>query len=344
MSKWVKIFLSLIFYYSGVVSIIRTLIGQKAIRILAYHKIENDRYDYLNMSIPVSDFEAQVKYLSKHYHVISLADAVHIIQTTQKIRRNTVVLTFDDGYRDNYTNAFPITKKYNVPMTIFLSVDSINTRQPLWYEIITHLINNTSKREVDLLEYGLGKMTFKNSSDRQEALKKIVGQAKRMQEKQKQNLINYLTQKLADEGINQDLKNQMLSWDEITEMKNNGVIFGAHTMSHPILTRIPLQSAKLEIVNSKQVIEKETGERVSFFAYPNGGPDDFNEEIIQIIKESGFSCACSLISGVVKSDDDLFALKRMGVDQDFIGWTKFMTKALFATEMSGIFDIMFMRF
>ena len=190
MLKLIKIFLSLVFYYLGLVAIIRNLFGQKGIRILAYHKIEDIEFDDLNMSIPVSDFEVQVKYLSEHYHVVSLLDYVSSIQNRKKLKKNTVVITFDDGYKDNYTNAFPIIKKYHVPITIFLAVTPIITGKSLWYEIIVHLIKNSMIKELDLSGYGIGHIILKNSSDKQTAICQIVNKAKAMPESQKQNLID----------------------------------------------------------------------------------------------------------------------------------------------------------
>jgi len=344
----IKIFLSIVFYYLGLVAIIRNLFGQKGIRILAYHKIDNNEFDDLNMSIPVSDFEVQIKYLSKYYHVLSLLDYVRSIQNRKKIKKNTVVITFDDGYKDNYTNAFPIIKKYHVPITIFLTVTPISTGQSLWYEVIVHMIKNSKIKELDLSDYGMGHIILNSSSDKQAAIYQIVSNAKTMPENQRQNLIDCLRQKLIIEDNNNqnkdDIENLMLSWDEMREMKNHGVTFGSHTMNHPILTQIPLETAEMEIKKSKEIIEKELGEKISLFTYPNGGSEDFNEDIIDIIRKSGFSCACSLIPGVVKTGDNLFTLNRIGVDKDFIGKKKFITKALFATEMAGIFDIIFMRF
>jgi len=344
----IKIFLSIVFYYLGLVAIIRNLFGQKGIRILAYHKIDNNEFDDLNMSISVSDFEVQIKYLSKYYHVLSLLDYVRSIQNRKKIKKNTVVITFDDGYKDNYTNAFPIIKKYHVPITIFLTVTPISTGQSLWYEVIVHMIKNSKIKELDLSDYGMGHIILNSSSDKQAAIYQIVSNAKTMPENQRQNLIDCLRQKLIIEDNNNqnkdDIENLMLSWDEMREMKNHGVTFGSHTMNHPILTQIPLETAEMEIKKSKEIIEKELGEKISLFTYPNGGSEDFNEDIIDIIRKSGFSCACSLIPGVVKTGDNLFTLNRIGVDKDFIGKKKFITKALFATEMAGIFDIIFMRF
>ncbi len=346
--KSIKILLSLIVYYSGLIAIIRNLFGQQGIRILAYHKIENNEFDDLNMSIPVSDFEIQIKYLSKNYHVISLLDFLSSIQTRKKIKKNSVVITFDDGYKDNYTNAFSIVKKYNVPITIFLTVAPISTGQALWYEAIVHLIKNSLIEGADLSDYGIGNITLKSLSDKQAAIYQIVNKAKTMPQNQRQNLIDYLKKNLTtkdNKNQNDDhLKSLMLSWDEIREMKNHGVTFGAHTMSHPILTQIPIETAEIEIKKSKEIIEKELGEKISLFTYPNGGPEDFNEDIVDIIRKNGFVCACSLISGVVKTGDNLFTLKRIGIDKDFIGKKKIITKALFATEMAGIFDIIFMRF
>jgi len=100
-------------------------------------------------------------------------------------------------------------------------------------------------------------------------------------------------------------------------MIGNLVCFGAHTMTHPILTNIPIEKARKEILGSKEELEKWIAKDVKFFAYPNGDVSDFNDEIIKIIKEAGFSCALTSIDGNCKIGDDLFRLKRRVVDGGF---------------------------
>jgi hypothetical protein len=125
-------------------------------------------------------------------------------------------------------------------------------------------------------------------------------------------------------------ENEMLSWQEIEEMSRNNISFGAHTMTHPILTRMPLKDAVNEINASKETIEKKINSSVRLFAYPNGSRSDFNDDIKHILKEAGFLCGVTTLWGNNSRNIDPFELRRICMwDSDMriaalrLGWHRF---------------------
>ena len=120
----------------------------------------------------------------------------------------------------------------------------------------------------------------------------------------------------------------VLSWDEIREMRDNGISFGAHTKTHPILTNENLEEAEKEIVDSKIIIEEQLKVNIKLFAYPNGA---YNNKIIKLIKNNGFDCALSTNQSLInKYDvDDIYNLPRIEISK---GFGKFKIKA------SGMFS------
>ena len=92
-------------------------------------------------------------------------------------------------------------------------------------------------------------------------------------------------------------RNLMMNWDQVREMQKGGIEFGAHTMNHPILTRISVEQARDEVIVSKARIEAELGEPVLGFAYPNGQSSDVNGQIEQIVAGSGIRAAFTLLNG-----------------------------------------------
>ena len=105
----------------------------------------------------------------------------------------------------------------------------------------------------------------------------------------------------------------MLDWDQVRAMLPHDITFGAHTLSHPILSRLSPEAIEAEVLGSKRVIERETGVPVTLFAYPNGQPGDYNEDCKAILRKSGFSCSVSTSAGVNTSATDRFALHRRHV-------------------------------
>jgi len=259
--KWI---FSLFLYFSGY-AYINSLINKNNVRILVYHRINNDKKDLL--SVNVKSFEKQMQFLKENYNIISLNEMLEYFEKKKHPPPNSVVITFDDGYKDNYTNAFPILQKYSIPATIFLVYNYIGKN-----------------------------ILFKWDSN------------------------------VTDKAVS-----ATLNWTEIIEMSKRGIHFGAHTITHPILTEIPFNEAKKEIRDSKLKLEEHLG-KISLFAYPRGEKDDFNENIKKVV-ECHFSCACTTISGTNNSNTDRFALKRTVVEKD--DESLFMFKLL----MNGTSDI-----
>ena len=126
---------------------------------------------------------------------------------------------------------------------------------------------------------------------------------------------NHLVEKLVnvfDVDIPRGLgKDVILSWDEVKEMSESGIDFGAHTVTHPILTRVSLDQARFEISQSKKDIEKRLDKPVDTFCYPNGKSSDFNKNLMDLLKEIGFTCAVTTNPGPRPSKMNLYKLGRL---------------------------------
>jgi hypothetical protein len=106
---------------------------------------------------------------------------------------------------------------------------------------------------------------------------------------------------------------KMLNWDEVMEMSRHNISFGAHTVTHPILSRMALEEAKCEIYESKKEIEGAVGVEVKHFAIPNGKVEDFSDELKRYCKEIGLATVVSTEFGVVSKKSDLYFLKRISL-------------------------------
>lgn len=209
---------------------------KRALTILTYHSI-TDRI-HPDETVAPGEFERQLQYLIKNNSkVISLEEAVKHFQSDFEKISGSVVLTFDDGFADNYYNAFPLLKKYNLPATIFLVSDFIDST-----------------------------------------------------------------------------KGDYLSTSQILEMKDHNISFASHTISHRILAGLSNEEAVSEIRDSKDILGKKLGRQMDFFAYPIGTRADFNDDTKEIVKSSGYKCACSNIYGMNYENSDMYELKRIGVE------------------------------
>lgn len=347
LKRLIRTGLCYVLYLLGIIkaldSMKELLPSKRAIKILCYHSVGDEYGVPLGLSVTEKNFENQIKFLTESYNIISLDEAVKIIRDKKEIPPRAIVITFDDGMRDNYTHVFNIVKRYNVPVTIFVTVNPIQGHEVLWTDYIIIGFNLFKDRKITLKTLGL-EIPLNKYIQRQQAIVMLLDTAKKLSDEDRLELINDLQKQLGLDLKSEVFQNRMLSTEMIKEMCDNGISFGSHTMTHPILTKISLQKLKYELVESKKALEVITGKPIKFFAYPNGTPEDFDEQVVQLLKKSGYEGAVSTICGSNDTSCDLFSLKRLAIDEysslDCFGN---FSKALFSVELSGILDILLLR-
>ena len=304
------------------------------VTIIMYHRVDTSKEDWSVDAIDTSIFEKQIKYLKKTHEIYSLENLAQDLLEKKKLPKRLAVLTFDDGYKDNYTNAFPILKKYKIPATIFLTTDHIETDKLFWWDKLGYILLNLKNKEIHLKDFGVIKPSLlKNNSKYFDG---IMIKFNAYSEEKKHNFIEEL-EKILNEDIPKEIgKNKTLTWDEVKEMSENNINFGAHTVNHPILTNISLKQAELEISQSKKDIEKRLNKPITTFSYPNGLASDYNTEIIDLLKKYGFTCAVTRIPNTINSKTSLFELGRVSPGWSYVSF-KFCVSGIF-TDFSNAFN------
>jgi peptidoglycan/xylan/chitin deacetylase (PgdA/CDA1 family) len=273
---------------------LRSCFVKRKIAIVQYHRIDEvTNFPFSLTPVTPKAFEREMRYLRRRYHIISLDELSLALDDINTLSPNTAVVTVDDGYRDVYVHAYPVLKKYSVPATVFLTTGHIGTRNLFWWDKIGYVIWHTKLKNIEV--DGLDVFQLNSANERQRVTSTVIRSFKQMSTEKRNESIEKLVQQ-SGVDIPPDIgKELILSWDEIREMNKNGVSFGAHTINHPILTKVPLEGAKREILGSKQHIEKELNQAVTTFCYPNGEPGDYNNEIEEILKSNGFRCAVTSV-------------------------------------------------
>jgi len=337
--RTIKFFISHFLYYSGLLYFLRKLFQQdKSVKILTYHRVNDNEFNPLGMSVTVDNFEKQIRFISKKYNVISLKQAVTFLKGEGSIPKNPIVITFDDGYEDNYINAYPILRKYNVPATIFLTVEAIEQKHQVWLDVIEKAFVRTILQDVDLRRFKLRHYKLDSSKNKESALKETVAYAKRLSHDEINDFINEIIKSLAVDGTEINNTFSMLRWDEIISMSNDSISFGSHGMTHTILNKLSLKEAESEIAQSKAIMKERANIDTDTFAYPNGRSQDYNSDIIRLLKKHGYSASCSLIEGSNRRATDRFSLRRLCVNEgSSIGIGNLFSKEIFAAIVSGVF-------
>jgi peptidoglycan/xylan/chitin deacetylase (PgdA/CDA1 family) len=277
-------------------------------RILYYHRV-NDENDPFFPAISTSLFEAEVRFVSEHYRVVSLAELLNVLEGTSN--EPVLAITFDDGYQDNYHNAFPILQRYGLPASIFLTTESMDTREPLWFERLAHCVKKTTRDCLDLEINGPRRFGMRTQAERLESIQSIFDILRGVPDSEMRDWLAHIIRELAVEDCC-ERRDKMLTWDQIRLMQRHRIDFGGHTVTHPFLSQVSDARAAWEVSECKRRIEEESQRPVAHFAYPHGRERDFDSRNKEVIRRAGFRAAVTTIWGPNFSSTDVMELRRGG--------------------------------
>jgi CelD/BcsL family acetyltransferase involved in cellulose biosynthesis/peptidoglycan/xylan/chitin deacetylase (PgdA/CDA1 family) len=275
-------------------------------RILYYHRINEERDPFVPALTPEL-FERQMRFISRNYKVLSLADLLkHIENGPPEL---AVAVTFDDGYRDNYDHAFPILQRYRIPATIFLTTGGIDSGEALWFEQLAIAIQKTGREFLDLELDVPRRFWMRSVEERLRANGEIFSLLRAMPDRERRAQLDVILERLGKEAA-ATRKGRMLTWDQIRDMRAHGIDFGGHTVTHPFLSKLSPEDAAWEVSECRRRIEQELQVPVEHFAYPNGRREDFSEATKHALRTAGYRAAVSTIWGVNDHTTDRMELRR----------------------------------
>lgn len=304
-----------IIYISGLWRLFRRL-NKNKLPILMYHGVTRHELSVWTQ-VDVNQFEDQMAALKKYYHPISLSRAIMIIKGESEPIPYAVVITFDDGFMNNYTEAQPILEKYNIPATFFITTSFIETNQPIWTDYLYLILKNASVKELNLSDLGLGNYKLSNEACVYDAKMSLGNKLKQTDVAGKNEKLKIISQRCQSKLGNDDFNPFLgMDWDSLNKLNQSELVsIGSHAVHHEILSRLPESDAMSEIVNSKNILARRLNSEIDSFAYPNGQPEDFNQEIKKIVFENYKSCLTT-IEGLNKINDNVYNLKRIGIGRD----------------------------
>jgi peptidoglycan/xylan/chitin deacetylase (PgdA/CDA1 family) len=293
-------------------------INRKKIVIVMYHGVLKE-----NMPVPCwwqlpwGQFKWQLEYLKKNYTVMHLQEVMQKVRQREALPDNAAVITFDDGFKNNYSAAYPLLKELNLPATIFLTTDFIGTNRLLWPDELFMLFLETKVNKIDLSTFGLRVFDLTTKTNKQEALHTIGEHLKRLKLNEKKEMTSYIKGSLSAQTAPTSYSDnfKLLSWDEVDLMDKSGLIhWGAHTCTHEILSNLDDRTLNEEIKNSCAQINKYNQKLL--FAYPNGRKQDFDIRAKIILKQLDALCSLTTLSGLNPYSQDPYELKRVGIGHD----------------------------
>ncbi|GAB4571219.1 MAG: hypothetical protein Kow0077_07320 [Anaerolineae bacterium] len=274
--------------------------GHERLTVLAHHRVTPDvlhpdfPYYQPNVSATPEMFEAQLAYIASHYHVIGLEDLRQFVAHGASLPPRPLLITFDDGFRDNYDYAFPVLKRYGFPAVLFLMTSRMDEPVLAWWDACAYCFFHTDRGRADLPL--LGETDLSTPVLKLAARERLMKHMKRVSEAEKLAALEQLPEAL---GVPEPprVPEMFVTWDQVREMDSNGVVCMPHTMTHPILTRVDTDQQRSEITGSAARVREVTGREMVAFAYPNGTIDDYNETTLQALRSAGIELAFTLTPG-----------------------------------------------
>ncbi len=298
-------------YHTGLIRPLTRVVGYAgktpAFQILTYHCV-NDNGDPFFPSVPTAVFERRMAYIARNFPVLAVEELVERMRRGA-LPKNALAITFDDGYRDNLTHAAPILARYGLPATIFLATGFIGTAEVPWFDRLA-LAFKATKIPSYAAPWG-HVVSLTSQAARVRALEQTLGYLKRLLDDDFRRALDGTLQVL---GVTGRLctGNPMLTWDDVRALGNMGFSIGAHTVNHPILSRVTPERARQEVLDSRAMIEASCGRPPAAFAYPSGRPEDYTETVKTLVREAGFTCAVTTQFGVNTQERCIYELRRGG--------------------------------
>lgn len=287
-----------VLYATGIVRLAtflrRRLLRSYGVYVLSYHHVVKlaVRPDGTDETT-TAQLEQHLRLLTRSFEIVSLEHALDLLER-DRLSKDYAVVTFDDGYEDNYKEAFPLLRRFDVPATIFLITGLVGTDEVPWYdEYRARLSGSARPATVDSVTAAVMEL-LKNSdpADRES----VLSWSEAVRE------IPVTSLQLS--------RFRLLDWNQVREMADQGISFGSHTMTHPNLTRLDAESLRRELEISKDAIESATKRVCHALAFPNG---DFDTTVLQATKRAGYRGACTQGFGSNHAGCDRFRLRRVAL-------------------------------
>ncbi len=283
-----------------------------------YHRIGDGRrsvYDRGLWSATVEDLDSQLRWLKAHFDVIEPGD---IPAALRRKRGRHVLVTFDDGYRDNYSDALPVLLAHKLKATFFIATGFIDSpRVPFWDEI-AWMVRTGRNASLDIPAFFPAPLLV-DEPEREQTIRKLLNTRWKLPDDRTGDYLLAIGEATGSGRLLEDaetLRQNWMTWDMVRELHASGMTIGGHTVNHPIMARLSREQQMAEIAGCERRLREEVGIAMQTFAYPFGVRDAFNADSMECLRERGVLTAFSYYGGIRKiSDWENLDIPRFAVEQ-----------------------------
>jgi len=322
--------------WSGFNAVVRRRRRQDLV-VLNYHGVlEGDRgaadRNIYGTTTSTHEFDGHLAFLKRHFHPVRASDVERWAHGERELPPNAVLVTFDDGFRNNLTHAAPLLARYGVPAILFVSTGYLGTRRVLWPQELYEIAVRWPREEIP---HPGGTTMFSLAGGRRARAKQLCEKAKRVPMATVAAYLEALRREAPlPEGLADTDEYEFLTWEQMRRWVSLGFDVGSHGVNHWILTGCREQELRRELEDSKRDIEQRLGVACTSFCYPNGGPRDWSVEAATAVQAAGYRLAYTLSDRVQsRRQVNPWAINRLMV-AGHVG------QALFRARVSGSVEVL----
>lgn len=311
-------------YYSGLLHFYLRWRARNRGLVLLYHRVLTEAESAATFSsaaiiVSTATFERQLRFLRRHFTVVGPQEFQDWLSGQRHYHRPPCLITFDDGWQDNLDHAYPRLKAEGMPALIFLPTAYIGSGKSFWQERLSRLLYRLGRqpalREHPLVaRHGWSELFAVPGAELAERASNLVRTYKIRSLQEVDTMVSEVGAALSafsnkDERADVDT---FLSWEAVRKMRADGIHFGSHTVTHPILTQVDATSVNSELRESRRALEQHLQAPVRILAYPNGNHD---AQTCQQAREAGYELAFTTIPGWTQPGDDPLRIRRHNIHE-----------------------------
>ncbi len=290
------------------------------IAIVTLHGVHNDEMERHskppNSSIHVDNLCKNLKALRRNYEIISLDDAVELLNGGMKWKKRCVVLTFDDSLKCQARITGPILSDLKLTATFFISTEAIETQMPYWWRRLEYLSTWATDKKTTIILYN-GQKYLLDATSATHTLSNLKKTLKRLSEKQRNKIVNDIESQVGFSILNSknvDPFSEILDWEDVSRLQELGMTIGSHTVTHANLALLSGDELRFELETSKDVIEKRCGITCDHFSFPYGY---YSTESQKAVYACGYKSALTTQTpGWNMRGTDLYGLSRFNMPHE----------------------------
>lgn len=283
---------------SGMGALLRRVPGWRGALVVCHHRVgdpERTRLDPVGFGVSAAGLAEQVALLGRHFELVR---AEQLPALARSGRGRYAALTFDDGYRDNHEVALPLLRDLGAPATFFLATGFLDRPSVAWWDEIAWAVRESDRAALDLRPWLPEPLRLEGEGAREAAAAAITARYKALPARLGAALLDALGAAAGTGRAPAELaRAEWMTWEMARELRAAGMSLGGHTVTHPVLARLPAAQQRREIAGSLARIAAETGERPRTFSYPVGTRDAFDGTTRAALAAEGVTCAVSYYGG-----------------------------------------------